>query len=208
VYPALHRQSAASSLPSGAWENEGQLVQLEVTWASAVEYLFKAQFAHVPMPAPVLYVPATHATHASPYSAPECPALQEQLVRLVLASNENVFAGQSRHMLCAVAAGSVPYLPAAQFVHASLPLSELYVPGGHASQPPAVAFGNDTYPGPHRQSAIVPLPAGAYELAGHGLHCAADVAASVSWYVSAGQLTHSLLLVADLYWPTGHTEHW
>jgi len=132
VYPALHRQSIASSLPSGDWENEGQLVHVETTCATVVEYSFKTQFTHVPMPTPVLYVPAMHATHSTPSSAPEYPALQEQFVRFVLASNENVFAGQSRHMLSDVAAVSVPYLPAAQSVHASLPRSGLYVPGGHA----------------------------------------------------------------------------
>jgi hypothetical protein len=132
VYPALHRQSIASSLPSGDWEDEGQLVHVETTCATVVEYSFTPQFTHVPMPTPVLYVPAMHATHSTPSSAPEYPALQEQFVRFVLASNENVFAGQSRHMLSAVAAVSVPYLPAAQAVHASLPRSGLYVPGGHA----------------------------------------------------------------------------
>jgi hypothetical protein len=300
VYPTLHRQSTASSLPSGACENAGQLVQFEVACASAVEYSFTLQFVHVPMPTAVLYVPATHATHASPSVDPEYPALHEQLVSTVLAPTENVFAGQSRHMLEAVAAGSVPYLPAAQSMHASLPRSQLYVPGGHAVHPrsvvfvvSAVAFGagaypalqlqNETdslpaptvlesgghtvqaeapaaacvwmahvthvaalaaasvgdavpaaqdvqasvpfvvlylpavqprhasspvYPSPHRQSAVLPLPSGAYELAGHGLHCVIDVAPSVSWYVSAGQRTHSLLLVADLYCPIGHTEHW
>ena len=299
VYPALQRQSTASSLPTGDWENEGQLVHVDVTCAMVVEYSCTLQFVHVPTPTPVLYVPAIHATHASPFVDPEYPALQEQSVSRVLAVNENVFSGQSRHILAAVAAGSVPYLPAAQSVHAGLPRSELYVPGGHALQArpvvfvvtavvfgagayPALQLQNDkdslpvpivlesaghavqaeapaaacvwiahvthaaalaaasvgdavpaaqdvqasvpfvalylpavqlrhasspVYPSPHRQSAVLPLPAGAYELAGHGLHCVIDVAPSVSWYVSAGQLTHSLLLVADLYLPIGHTEH-
>lgn len=64
------------------------------------------------------------------------------------------------------------------------------------------------YPMPHKQSVALSLPVGAYELDGHGLHCVADVAPRLSWYVSAGQLTQSLLLVADLYLPTGHTAHW
>ena len=53
----------------------------------------------------------------------------------------------------------------------------------------------------------MPLPAGEYEFDGHGLHCVGDVAAVMSWYVFAGQLTHSLLLVADLYLPMGQNVH-
>jgi hypothetical protein len=64
------------------------------------------------------------------------------------------------------------------------------------------------YPMPHKQSVALSLPVGAYELDGHGLHCVADVAPRLSWYVSAGQLTQSLLVVAVLYLPTGHTAHW
>jgi hypothetical protein len=54
VYPALHWQSLASLLPAGAWELNGQLEHVETTCATVVEYSFKAQFVHVPMPTPVL----------------------------------------------------------------------------------------------------------------------------------------------------------
>jgi hypothetical protein len=50
VYPALHWQSVASSLPAGAFEFKGQLKQLDVTCASVVEYSFAPQLVHVPMP--------------------------------------------------------------------------------------------------------------------------------------------------------------
>ena len=102
-----------------------------------------------------------------------------------------------------VAASVGDVVPAGQDVQFDVPFAGLYVPAvqrTHTSSP--------VYPSPHRQSEIFPLPAGAYELSGHGLHCVTDVAPSVSWYVSGGQLRHSLLLVADLYWPIGHTEHW
>jgi hypothetical protein len=50
VYPALHWQSLAWSLPGGAAEFEGQLKQLDVTCATVVEYSFAPQFVHVPGP--------------------------------------------------------------------------------------------------------------------------------------------------------------
>jgi hypothetical protein len=54
VYPTLHLQSMASSLPAGACEDDGQLEHVETTCATVVEYSFTAQFVHVPMPTVVL----------------------------------------------------------------------------------------------------------------------------------------------------------
>ncbi len=101
MYPALHWQSLASLLPGGAPEFDGQLKQLDVTCATVVEYLCAPQFVHVPMPTPVLYVPALHATHAIPSLAAAYPALHEQMVASVLGLYENVFAGHSTQWLSA-----------------------------------------------------------------------------------------------------------
>jgi hypothetical protein len=54
VYPALHLQSLASSLPAGACANDGQLEHVDTTCATVVEYSLTAQFVHVPTPTAVL----------------------------------------------------------------------------------------------------------------------------------------------------------
>jgi hypothetical protein len=54
VYPALHLQSIASSLPAGDCENDGQLEHVDTTCATVVEYSLTAQFVHVPTPTAVL----------------------------------------------------------------------------------------------------------------------------------------------------------
>jgi hypothetical protein len=135
VYPALHWQSVASSLPAGAFEFKGQLKQLDVTCASVVEYSFAAQSVHVPTPTVVLYFPATHASQISPSVAPEYPALQMQPVFSVVGLNENVLAGHGTQLLSAVAAGSTRYLPATQLMHGVFSSDCLYVPAGQALHP-------------------------------------------------------------------------
>jgi hypothetical protein len=135
VYPALHRQSLASSLPAGACAKDGQLEHVETTCATVPEYSFAAQSVHVPMPTAVLYFPAPHAAHATPFAAPEYPALHWQSVWSALPGNANVLAGQSMHRLSPIAPVPVRYLPAMQFTQALPPNKLLYLPAGHATHP-------------------------------------------------------------------------
>ena len=87
------------------------------------------------MPTPVLYFPATHASHISPSVFPEYPALHEQFVLSVLALKEKVFAGHAMQLLSAVAAGKTRYLPATQLMHGVFSSDTLYVPAGQALHP-------------------------------------------------------------------------
>ena len=64
VYPALHWQSDAPSLPAGELEFDGHAVQvLSLVCAVDAEYLPAAQAVHAAEPAIVLYVPAAQASH-------------------------------------------------------------------------------------------------------------------------------------------------
>jgi hypothetical protein len=178
VYPTLHAQSLASSLPVGAWENDGQLEHVDSTCATVTEYSFASQFVQLPMPGAVLYVPAMHATHATPFAVPEYPALHRQLVSCMLRISENVFAGHSRQSVCAVAAGKVRYLPATQFMHSVSSSDSLYVPGGQASQP--IPLGAGVKPGLQLHSDKVLLPVElVLEFAGHAVHAGAPAPAYV-----------------------------
>jgi hypothetical protein len=71
VYPTLHWQVVAVELPAGPCEFSGQLVQTDVTCATAVEYWSAGQLVHVPMPTAVLKVPAVQAAHVCPSAIPE-----------------------------------------------------------------------------------------------------------------------------------------
>jgi hypothetical protein len=178
VYPALHWQSLASSLPAGAWELNGQLEHVDSTCATVVEYSFASQFVQLPMPGSVLYVPATHATHRTPFSAPEYPALHRQSVNCMLRISENVFAGHSRQSVGTVAAGKTRYLPATQFMHSASSSESLYVPAGQASQP--IPLGAGEKPGLQLQSDEDSLPVElVLESAGHAVHSDAPAPAYV-----------------------------
>jgi hypothetical protein len=180
VYPTLHAQSLASSLPGGACENDGQVEHVDSTCATVVEYSFASQFVQLPTPGSVLYVPATHATHGTPSSASEYPALHRQLVSCTLRISENVFAGHSRQSVGTVAAGKARYLPATQFMHSVSSSDSLYVPGGQASQP--IPLGSGEKPGLQSQSDTNSLPvAFVLEFAGHAVHAGAPAPAYVFW---------------------------
>jgi hypothetical protein len=71
VYPTLHWHVAVVELPAGPCEFAGQLVQVDVTCATAAEYWSAGQSVHVPMPTAVLNFPAGHAVHSTPSAPPE-----------------------------------------------------------------------------------------------------------------------------------------
>ena len=71
VYPTLHWQVFSVELPAGACEFGGQLVQVDVTCATAAEYWSAGQSVHEPMPTAVLNFPAGHAVHICPSATPE-----------------------------------------------------------------------------------------------------------------------------------------
>jgi hypothetical protein len=68
VYPALHAQSVISSLPRGdpvfvahGWQTLNNVA------LTVVEYVLKPQFVQMAEPLAVLYLPATHPKHATPF---------------------------------------------------------------------------------------------------------------------------------------------
>jgi len=86
------------------------------------------------LPAAALYLPASHATHASP-SGPVKPALHVQAVEAVLPSGELEL---DKHA-----------------VQASLPAVSLYLPATHATHAPP---SGPVYPALHLQKVASPLP--------------------------------------------------
>jgi hypothetical protein len=117
VYPATQMQSYTPSLPADELVPAGQL-------------------EHAPAPVTDLYLPASHAAHATPSDSAVCPAMQLQSPTPVLAKDELVPQGHAEH--------------------APVPVSGLYVPTPHAvhSTPsdPAV------YPPTQVQLVMYPLP--------------------------------------------------
>jgi hypothetical protein len=71
------------------------------------------QLVQVPLPDPLLYFPAGHAVHASPF-APKAPALQVQAASAELDAGEFVLAGQFVHAAEPVV---LLYLPVIQALH-------------------------------------------------------------------------------------------
>ena len=85
-------------------------------------------------PIDVLYFPATHAAHGSPFG-PVDPALQVQFVKAALPAGDLEFDGQALHVEAPTA---VEYFPVQQSVHRADPVDALYLPATHAMQgPPA-----------------------------------------------------------------------
>lgn len=74
-------------------------------------------------------------THGPP-AGPVIPALQVQAVTAELAIGELEFIGQVSQVIDVTAAVTAEYFPAAQLLHAALPLAILYVPAAHAEQVP------------------------------------------------------------------------
>jgi len=98
---------------------------------------------------------------------PYVPALHVQLLAAELAFGELELAGHARHAVALVAFVIVEYVPAAQSVHAALPIAVLYFPGTHATQGPPSGPLNPGLQPTDTQELILAPPAADVEPAGH-----------------------------------------
>jgi len=97
-------------------------------------------------PVLVLYVPASHAVHATPFVSAVCPTSQMQSERASLPAGELVPAGHKE-------------------MHAPVPMVVLYVPASHAVH--VIPFESAVYPTTQMQSERASLPAGEVVHVGH-----------------------------------------
>jgi hypothetical protein len=95
VNPWLQRHILETLLPLGESEFDEQLAQVDDAVVVA-ENMPAPQSVHEEEPIESLYVPATHAEHASP-SAPVYPALHRHLVNSILPTKEIEFTGHPMH---------------------------------------------------------------------------------------------------------------
>ncbi len=109
------QQSENTVLPFADVNPTGHAVHTNTPLA---EYVFGEHTSHACAPEAFLNLPASHATQGPPFG-PVYPALQMQLVRVVLPTDEFEFAGQ--------------------LVHAALPFVGLYVPTAHMAHWPLEA---------------------------------------------------------------------
>jgi hypothetical protein len=104
------------------------------------------------------------------------PALHAQLAAAVLPSEEFEFAGHARHAAADVAAVVGEYVPAAQSVHAALPVAVLYLPATQAVHGPP---SGPVYPALQPrliQAALDELAIGEVKPVGHAMHAPEPVA--------------------------------
>jgi hypothetical protein len=117
---------------------------------TVTEYVPAPQSTHAALPVLVLYFPATHRTHAP--TGPVLPAAQSKThaANAVLPAGDTPFtphAVQASVALTPIVPEYVPaehcvqatlaapdHVPAAQYVHAALPVTVLYLPATHAEQ--------------------------------------------------------------------------
>jgi hypothetical protein len=93
--------------------------------------------------------------------------LHVQLLADELAFGELEFAGHARHAVAFVAFVIVEYVPAAQSVHAALPIVVLYFPGTQAVHGPPSGPVNPALQPTDTHALIFELPAADVEPAGH-----------------------------------------
>jgi acid stress-induced BolA-like protein IbaG/YrbA len=141
---------------------------------------FSLQAVQAAEPLSVLYVPAAHAEHRSPY-APVYPALHRQLVWLVLPMAELEIEGQLEHW--------------------ALPVVALYSPTTHTMHVPP---SGPVDPALHRQLVEFGLPLAELEVEGQLEHGALPV---VALYFPASQSVQTALPTAPLYFPAAHAVH-
>ena len=183
-------------------------------------------------PVAALYVPATHAVHASPSALAVCPAIQTQSVSsLPSAELVVVEAGQSEQSPTPVALlyvsathavhtspSDAPLYPAShsQSANASLPDAEL-VPAGHVEQSPtpvatlyspashavhASPSEAAVYPATHTQSVKASLPPAELVCEGHAVQLPDPV---VALYFPASHAVHASPFALAVC-PTTHTQ--
>jgi ABC-type cobalt transport system substrate-binding protein len=167
VKPALQTHPPMAELDAAELVFTGHEIHVEeVVAPTATEYKPTPQFVHATLPLLVLYFPATHAEHTPP-SGPVKPALQTHPPMAELDTAELVFTGHDTHVDEAVAPTVTEYEPTPQSVHATLPLTVLYLPATHAVHTPPSAPVN---PALQVQEVISVLETGAFEFRGHVKH--------------------------------------
>jgi hypothetical protein len=174
-----------------------------VVAAEAVEYVPATQAMHAPLPVVLLYCPSRHTVHG-PSLGPVKPFWQMQAASAVLAVGDVEPIGHARHSASDVATAVDEYVPAAQSVHAALPMFVLNVPaeqGVHA--PPS----RPVKPALHTQTARAELRLGELEFTGQARHVVATVAATVVEYVPAAQSVHTALPLTVLKLPAAQAVH-
>ena len=198
--PASHGVHAT---PFESAEYPARQMQLSVTvpLLPASELVPSGQGVQAPAPGLVLYVPASHAAHATPSESAVCPAMQLQSPTPVLAEDELVPEGHAEHT--------------------PVPVEDLYVSAPHTVH--TTPFVPAEYPARQMQlSVTVPLlPAAELVPSGQGMQAPAP---GLVLYVPASHASHltpsesavcpamqlqspTPVLAKDELVPEGHTEH-
>ncbi len=134
--PTLHVQAASAELEIGELELVGHPRHVVATVAPTVaENVPAAQSVHAAVPVMILYLPATQVVHGPP-SGPVNPTLHIQAVRATLDIGELELVGHARQVAATVAPTVAEYVPAAQSVHAAVPVAILYLPATQAVHTP------------------------------------------------------------------------
>ena len=168
-----------------------------------VEYVPVPQSVHAALPVATLYLPAAHGEHTPP-SGPVEPVLQVQAVAAELGLGELELPGHAKQVDSIVAPVVAKYFPAAQSVHAALPVVILYLPVAHGEHTPP---SSPVDPALHVQATTAVLGLGELELPGHATQADSTVAPAVAEYFAAAQSVHTALPVAILYLPATHDVH-
>jgi hypothetical protein len=107
------------------------------------------------------------------------PALHVQLLAAELAFGELELAGHARHVVAFVAPVVVEYVPAAQSVHAALPIAVLYFPGTQAAHGPPSGPVNPALQPTDTHALMFELPTADVVPAGHATQPVAAHVATV-----------------------------
>jgi len=168
-------QAARAELVIGELELVGHAIHVVAIVApDVVEYVPPVQSVHAALPVAILYLPATHNTHTPP-SGPVKPTLQVQAVRATLEIGELELVGHPIQVVATVAPTVVENVPAAQSVHAALPVAVLYLPATQAVHVPPSGPVYPALQGELIQAALDVLAIGEVVPAGHATHEALDV---------------------------------
>ena len=111
---------------------------------------------------------------------------------------------QDVQTLKAVAPVTADHVPAAQSVHAAMPVLILYLPATHAEHVAPFAPVN---PALHVQAVITVLETGAFAFAGHAEHVDDVLAPTAPENVAVPQSVHASLPALLLYLPATQAEH-
>jgi hypothetical protein len=142
-YPALHAHAVTVLLPAADAVFKAHVKQTPAEDAfNVAEYVFRPQSVHAAEPVTVLYFPATHPKHGTPFrpafrAEGVYPARHVQLVRVPLPAGDDEYCGQNSHWMRV----SLEYLPATHVWHVSTPLAPIT---------------SENKPGPHVEHTVLP----------------------------------------------------